>query len=336
MHKAVTTLGLIMAFLFTQKSEAQTSPQDIQQIGYLLSDALLYSQQYIVPATDAAVYQASAAWVMSPKKRKKWDVNLGLHTNIFFVPKADRTFQIQNSDFQFFEIEGATSATVPTALGNDNQVYLVGKLGGEQVRFKTPEGINQETVIYPYLQGGIELPYGFEFIARYSTKTKLKRGDYQVYGFGLKHNFSQYFSKMEDNKIYFSVAAIYSKEDISFDFLDINTAYGNLGINNLNGLVDTFHFQLSASKEFKRFELITNFILNHSAFEYVVSGNKGSIEEVFPVQNIINGLLKRVAKDKTNILGEISGRYQISKIYLQSSIAFGKFVNGNIGVQYQF
>jgi len=82
--------------------------------------------------------------------------------------------------------------------------------------------------------------------------------------------------------------------------------------------------------------LITNFILNHSAFEYVVSGNKGSIEEVFPVQNIINGLLKRVAKDKTNILGEISGRYQISKIYLQSSIAFGKFVNGNIGVQYQF
>ena len=71
MHKAVTTLGLIMAFLCTQKSEAQTSPQDIQQIGYLLSDALLYSQQYIVPATDAAVYQASAAWVMSPKKRKK-------------------------------------------------------------------------------------------------------------------------------------------------------------------------------------------------------------------------------------------------------------------------
>ena len=35
-------------------------------------------------------------------------------------------------------------------------------------------------------------------------------------------------------------------------------------------------------------------------------------------------------------MGEISGRYQISKFYVQSSIAFGKFVNGNIGVQYQF
>ena len=336
MRKSVTIIGLIAAFFFTQKSEAQTSPEEIEQIGYLLSDALLYSEQYIVPATDAAVYQASAAWVMSPKKRKKWDVSLGLHTNVFFVPKADRTFQIQNSDFQFFEIEGATSATVPTALGNDNQVYLVGELGGEQVRFKTPEGINQETVIYPYLQGGIELPYGFEFIARYSTKTKLKRGDYQVYGFGLKHNFSQYFPKVESKNIHFALATIYSKEDISFDFLDIDTAYGNLGINNLNGLVDTFHFQLSASKEFKRFELITNFIVNHSSFEYVVSGEKGSIEEVVPIQSLINGLLERIAKNKTNVLGEISGRYQISKIYLQSSIAFGKFVNANIGVQYQF
>lgn len=336
MRKSVTIIGLIAAFFFTQKGNAQIPPEEFQQIVHLLSDALLYSEQYIVPATDAAVYQASAAWVMSPKKRKKWDVNLGLHTNIFFVPKVDRTFQIQNSDFQFFEIEGATSATVPTALGNDNQVYLVGNLGGQQVRFKTPEGINQETVIYPYLQGGIELPYGFEFIARYSTKTKLKRGDYQVYGFGLKHNFSQYFPKVEAKNIHFSVATIYSKEDISFDFLDINTAYGNLGINNLNGLVDTFHFQLSTSKEFKRFELITNFIVNHSLFEYLVGGEKGAIEEVIPIQSLINGLLERIAKDKTNVLGEISGRYQISKFYIQSSIAFGKFVNGNIGVQYQF
>ena len=70
MRKSVTIIGLIAAFFFTQKSEAQTSPEEIEQIGYLLSDALLYSEQYIVPATDAAVYQASAAWVMSPKKRK--------------------------------------------------------------------------------------------------------------------------------------------------------------------------------------------------------------------------------------------------------------------------
>jgi hypothetical protein len=335
MRKSSLIIAFFVAFFFTQKVKGQSSTE-LEQIGYLLSDALLYSEQYIVPATDAAVYQASSEWVNSPKKKEKWKVTLGLHTNVFFVPKRDRKFTIQNSDFQFFEIEGTTSATVPTAIGNDNQVYLVGDLGGEEVRFETPQGIDQETVVYPYLQGGIELPYGFEFLARYSTKTKLKRGDYQVYGFGLKHNFSQYFPKIEAINIHFAAAAIYSKEDISFDFLDIDTAYGNLGINNFSGLVDTYHFQLSASKEFKKFELITNFIINRSSFEYVVDGQKGSIEEILPVQDVINNLLTRITKDKTNVLGEVSGRYQISKFYVQSSIAFGKFVNANLGVQYQF
>ena len=335
MRKSSIIIGLFAAFFFTQKVKGQ-SATELEQIGYLLSDALLYSEQYIIPATDAAVYQASSAWVNSPKKKDRWKVTLGLHTNVFFVPKTDRKFTIHNSDFQFFEIENATSATVPTALGNGEQVYLVGELGAEQIRLKTPQGIDQETVVYPYLQGGIELPYGFEFLARYSTKTKLKRGDYQVYGFGLKHNFSQYFSKIEAKNIHFAAAVIYSKEDINFDFLDIDTPYGNLGFNSLNGLVDTFHFQISASKEFKRFELITNFIVNRSSFEYVVSGEKGAIEEVIPIQKVINGLLERIAKDKTNVLGEVSGRYQISNFYVQSSIAFGKFVNANLGVQYQF
>ncbi len=96
-RKSVTIISLVAAFFFTQKVKAQTTPEEIEQIGYLLSDALLYSQQYIVPATDAAVYQASAAWVMSPKKRKKWDVSLGLHTNVFFCSKSGQN--IPNSKF---------------------------------------------------------------------------------------------------------------------------------------------------------------------------------------------------------------------------------------------
>ena len=63
------------------------------------------------------------------------------------------------------------------------------------------------------------------------------QGDLNIYGF-------------EENEV-----PVYSNEDISFDFLDVNTSYGNLGINNLNGIVDTFHYQLSVSKEIKKFEI---------------------------------------------------------------------------------
>lgn len=175
MRKHKHAILLIIAVLFFNlKSNAQT---EIEQIGYLLNDALLYSEKYIVPATDAAVYQSSSSWVNSPKKRKLWDVTLGLHGNVFFVPKENRSFKVKNSDFQFFEIENATSATVPTALGDDSQIFLIGDLNGAQVRLKTPEGVDQEIITYPYLQGSIELPYGTELMLRYSTRTKLKKGN---------------------------------------------------------------------------------------------------------------------------------------------------------------
>lgn len=336
MRKSVKISVLLIAFLcFANKAQSQTS-QTFEDIGHLLNDALFFSDQYITPATDAAVYQAASGWMTSPKKRKLWDVTLGLHSNVFFVPKRDRSFEIKNSDFSFFQIEGATSATVPTAMGNDSQVYLVGDLDGEEIRLKSPEGIDQETIFYPYLQGSVGLWFGTEALVKYSTKTKLKKGDYQVYGFGLKHNLSQYFKTLEAKKIHLAALAVYSKEDISFDFISIPTQYGSLGINRLNGLVDTWQFQVNGSKEFKNFELMAGIIANTSKFKYVVGGDKGEIEEVIPLQEILNKRLEEIYKTKTNVIGEISGRYQIKKVYLQSVIGFGKFVNTNFSVQYEF
>lgn len=326
----------MVAFLcFANKVQSQTA-QTFEDIGHLLNDAIFFSDQYITPATDAAVYQAASGWMTSPKKRKLWDVTLGLHSNVFFVPKRDRSFEIKNSDFSFFQIEGATSATVPTALGNDSQVYLVGDLDGQEIRLKSPEGIDQETVFYPYLQGSVGLWFGTEALVKYSTKTKLKKGDYQVYGFGLKHNFSQYFKVLEAKKINLAGLIVYSKEDISFDFISIPTQYGSLGINRLNGLVDTWQFELNGSKEFRNFELMAGIIANTSKFKYVVGGDKGGIEDVIPLQEILNKKLEEIYKTKTNVIGEISGRYQIKKVFLQSVIGFGKFVNTNFSVQYEF
>lgn len=335
MRKKQFLVLFIGAIFFTFKGNAQ-SQSELEKIGNLLNDALFYSEQYVLPANDAAVYPSSSSWVNSPKKKELWEFTLGLHGNMFFVPKSNRSFEITNSDFQFFEIENAESATVPSALGNNERIYLVGELGGEQVRLKTPQGINQETVSNLYLQASIGLPFGTELITRFSPKIKLKKGEYQIYGFGLNHNISQYFKCIEAKNINISSAVMYSKEEMTFDFLNIDTAYGNLGINQMTRFVDNFHFQLSASKEFKKLEVITSLIANTSSFEYTVSGKKGEIEEAFPVQETVNKLLKRISDNSFNLLGQISARYQIEKIFLQSSFTFGKFANINLGVQYQF
>ncbi len=314
--------------------QAQT-PLQLEQIGYLLEDALLYSKQYLIPATDGAVYQASSAWMNSAKRKKDWQISVGLHGNTFKVPNSDRSFIINNSDFKFLELESGTSAEVPTALGTDDTFVLVGDLGGQQVRLKTPKGVNQEFITYPYLDFSFALPSGSEIIGRFSNKTDLKRGDYQVYGFGVKHNLSQYFPVLENKKIYISAISFYSNEDISFDFLDVNTAYGNLGINNLNGIVDTYHYQLSVSKEISNFEILGSFIVNTSDFNYVVSGEKGEIEKIIPAQYVINKLLDTIQKRKTNYIGEVAMNYSFRDFNFLSAFAFGKFINFNAGISYK-
>lgn len=329
MHKRLCKIVVLFLFCSFQ-GKAQTT-SEFEQIGYLLSDALFYSNQYITPATDAAVYQASSSWMNSVKLKKKWQVDVGLHANMFFVPKSDRSFKIQNSDFDFFQIENATSATVPTALGDDNQYFLVGDLNGQQVRLKTPEGVNQESIIYPYLQVSLGLPYGFEAVGRYSTRTKLKKGEYQVYGFGLKHNFSQYLPKLEAKNIYVSAMVMYSNEEISFDFLDINTSYGNLGINQLTGFVDTYHFQTGISKQYKSFEFMMNAIVNTSNFKYEVSGS-GAETTLF--KDLVNQQLTSLEDTKTNFIGEVGVNYFFNDFFIKSSFSFGKFANVNLGLNY--
>ena len=324
----------VLFFGFSNSIQAQT-PLQLEQIGYLLEDALLYSKQYLFPATDGAVYQASSAWMNSAKRKKDWQISVGLHGNTFKVPNSDRSFTINNSDFKFLELESGTSAEVPTALGTDDTFVLVGALGGQQVRLKTPKGVNQEFITYPYLDLSFALPSGTELVGRFSTKTDLKRGNYQVYGFGLKHNLSQYFPKLENKKIYISAMSFYSNEDISFDFLGVNTAYGNLGINNLNGIVDTYHYQLSVSKEIKKFEILGSFIVNTSDFNYVVSGEKGEIEKIIPAQYVINQLLDTIQKRKTNYIGELAVNYSFRDFNFLSAFAFGKFINFNAGISYK-
>jgi hypothetical protein len=326
---------LFFLFLLISNISFSQTQQELEDLGHLINDALFFSNKYITPAADAAIYQATSGWMSSPKKRKLWDVTLGIHFNAFLVPKKDRQFVINNSDFTFFQIENASSATVPTALGNNDQVNLIGLLGTTPVSLKTPEGVNEEVVLYPHFSGSVALWFGTELIVKYAPKTKLKKGDYQVYGFGFKHNFDQYFNTLQTKKINLAGLVCYSNENISFDFIDPQTSIGTLGINRIIGLVNTWQLQFNASKEYKKFEFATGIIVNVSDVKYKFTGDVPP-NQAIPTQSLFNERLKEINKTRTNYLGEVSCRYKINKMYLQSTFAFGKFVNSNVALQYEF
>lgn len=327
---------VFLFLLFSTFSFSQTA-QELEDLGHLIDDALFFSNKYISPAADAAIYQATSGWMSSPKKRKLWDVTLGVHANAFLVPNKDRKFVINNSDFTFFHIEDTSinSATLPTALGNNDQIYLVGQIGTSPVRLKTPEGVNEEIVFYPHFSGSVALWFGTELVVKYAPKTDLKKGDYKVYGFGIKHNLDQYFKVLQSKKINLAGLVCYSNENISFDFIDPQTSIGTLGINRISGLVGTWQLQFNASKEYKKFEFASGIIINVSDVKYKFTGDVDP-NQALPTQSLFNNSLKKIYKTRTNFLGEVSCRYKINKIYLQSTFAFGKFVNSNVALQYEF
>jgi hypothetical protein len=82
-------------------------------------------------------------------------------------------------------------------------------------------------------------------------------------------------------------------------------------------------------------------IVNSNNFKYEFGGDKGTIDDVIVINNRtvreeFNKRLESIYKNKYIGLVEISGRYQFSKFYVQTSFAFGKFVNTNLSVQYEF
>ena len=331
----------LFLFLFVSTISFSQTVQELEAFGRLLNDAIFYCDRYITPASDASIYQASSGWVTSPKKRKLWEVTIGFNNNVFFVPKSDREFNIKNSDFTFFSIYDAnwapvTSATVPSALGTNQQYNLNGYVGANQVYLQTPQGVNAEQVFYSHFTGSVALWYGTELIVKYSPVTKLKSGNYQVYGYGLKHNIDQYFKSLIQKKINLSGLVCYSNENLSSDFIAPVSNNGlELGINEINGLVDTWQFQFNVSKEFKRFEIMGGIIANISDIKYKFIGDVPPGQAI-PFQEVFNEKIKDIYKTKTNYLGEVSCRYKINKVFLQSTFAFGKFVNSNFAVQYEF
>ena len=331
---SVKWIAIVLFFSLQMAQSQSPAPEDIQKLSDLVNDAVYFTRIFVTPATDAAVYQASNGWMNTPKKPELWGLNVGLHGNVFFVPKSNRTFKIQNSDFKFFSVPNG-SAEVQTALGNGDQITLTGTINNEPVNVKTPEGVNTETVQYVYLQASLGLWYGTELVAKFSPVVKIGNFDYQVYGLGLKHNLDQYIPSMANKNLHLAVMTSYGREDLSVKFLDVQTRYGNLGLNQLNSLIDTYQFQINFSKQFSKLELATGLIFNSSTFNYKMGGEPGSIENTIPAQQILNTKLLELSTTKSNLLGEISGRYPYRKFFFQATVGIGKFINSNLAVQYQ-
>ncbi len=329
---------LVLWCLFPFVSFGQLNDAEVNS---LLNDATFYAGKFVSPATEAVVYQASSAWMFSPKKRKNWDFTFALNNNLFVVPKSNREMKISNANFENFHILGLdpndnSQVTVPTAFGDKSAIYLVGTLtvDGTAQTFETRvDGINQETIFYPYLQGALALPYGFEIMAKYSFKNKLKKGDYQIYGVAIQYNISQHFKKLTDKNWNIATLIAYNNENFNVDVFQSSSSTFSLGIESMNSKINSFHGQINVSKTFKKLEIMSGLVMNSSSIKYYFDGEPSIID----FSSLFNEKVKELYKKQTILIGEISGRYNFyDNFQFQTTFSFGSQFNTNFGIQYEF
>lgn len=310
-----------------------------QDAEIFVNDLLVVSNQYVAPAADAAVYQSSGSWYSTAKALDLWQVDASIHFNVLPVPNAQKSFVVNNSDFNIMTIRGATTAEVPTALGGDTNVFYDFTLGDDAYELQTFEGAKQGTFFYPYIQASLGLWKETEITLQYAPEIKIDESGYQTFGGALKHNISQYWLGAERDSDAFEVAiqVAYSIFDsrIFFDDFSIRPTNPESGteplavIQSLNVEATAFTGQLIGSKRLNNFEIQGSFAVSSNKFDYTIGGQGDIIIDLF------NGAFDALEDANTIARGNVGVNYYFGNFYVAGAFTVGKFLNTNLSLHYK-
>ncbi len=297
----------------------------LDDIADIAQDLVFLADQYVSPAADASVYQFSGGWYTSANKKDLWDLEFSLQGNLLFIPNRDKNFLINEADLINIGIKGdATSGNTPSALGGTNTIELEGSLNDETFEFDSPQGVDETYIKHAQIQATLGLWYGTSFIARYSPKIQINKTYYQILGFGLQHNISQWFS--EEPKLNIASLITYSFYTIGDNFTPVSLPLGQLDSVIVDGRSLTLG--IIASKQFDRLIVSSAIGLSSSNFDYEVGG-EGAL-----VINTLNQALSTLNESSTNFKVDLGLDYRLGDFSINSMLTFGNYANLLFGLNY--
>tara|TARA_B100000795_G_scaffold264022_1_gene243958 strand:- start:13085 stop:14110 length:1026 start_codon:yes stop_codon:yes gene_type:complete len=309
----------------------------IADVEDFLVDMLVISNKYVSPAAEAAVYQSTGSWYSSAKSLDLFEVDVSLHVNALPISNDQKSFTVRDTDFISLKIRDATSAEVPTALGDDTDVFYDFLLNGEAYELQTFEGAKQQVFYYPYLQGSIGLWKQTELTLQYVPEVKIDASGYKTFGGAIKHNLSQYWlgSDTDNTAVQVAVQIAYSLFDskIFFDDFEISATDPEQPalavINSLAVDADAVTLQFIASKRYRKFEFVGAFAMSANQFDYTMGGQGDFF------LSLLNEAFTALEDTSRMLRGNIGVNYHINNLYLASNITIGRFVNTNFSIHYK-
>jgi len=310
------TLTLKLTLLFFVTYTLTFSQNQFEDIGNVAEDLVFLSGQFITPAAEAAVYQSSGGWYTSAKKKELWEAEFSIQGNMLLIPGKANRFLVDESNLKNLRVKGdATTAFLPTAFGNDEFVVMEGNIGDETFEFDSPEGFNESSIMHAQLQAAVGLWKGTTITGRYSPEIKINDTEYQLYGFGIQHNISQWIRDLEESDYDVSFLATYGNFNVGDEFNEVSLALGTT-INSVLVDGETLSFNMIASRTFGSFDVSGALGLTSSNFEYSLGGQGDLILE------ILNEALKDLNGNQMAFKTDINVNYNFKDFSVNSMLTF--------------
>ena len=303
--------------------------QEYSETELLVLDLLTLSKKFATPGAEAAMYQSSAGWYTSAETKDLWEVDFSLHGNFIFLPEKKKTTQISNAEFNVLTIQGgAETATIPTALGGETDVFYEGEFLGSEFDFQSLEGIQKQMVAYPFLQASVGVPYGTNLSFRFLPLTEIKEVEYKVWGVALQHNLNQHFSEIENSDYQFAGLVGYSWIGVFYPFEAVELPGVALNKIKINGKL--LKFQLIASKKLNNtFELFSAVGITNGSFNYQIGGRGKEFLKA------LNSAYEKLNASETMFKADLGFNLNFQNFTVNSVFSVGEYLNYNLSLHYK-
>lgn len=285
------------------------------------------------PAAEAVVYQSSAGWYTSAEKLDDWELDFAVHFNGLFMPEKKKNNKVLNSDYATFDIQGAKSAVIPTALGGASAIVFQGELQFDEERipfeFDALEGIDMEMMPHAFVQATLGLPVLGDLSMRWLPTLDIGDVRFGTYGVGLKHNISQYFGHSRPQNFQVAALVAYSDFRLNYEFEPLSVQ-GIAEMREIEVEADIWLLQLVGSLKLweSNWSAFASAGAANSNFNYLVGGEGIALP-------VINSSLGSLGANKSTFKGDVGITYQAGGFLVSSMFSQGAFSNLNLSLHFR-
>ena len=165
------TLILLFILSFSVKS------QELEMLLLANADANLLLKNYMTPVMEGMSYSINDGWYHTAKTHKKLGFDITINANAAIVPKSSRTFQFNESDYQYLTLESGDSKIQAVMGGTNNSkigVRIPEANNFKVAEFDMPDGIGGDfplnAVPSPMIQASLGIPFDTDISIRYLPK----------------------------------------------------------------------------------------------------------------------------------------------------------------------